>query len=133
MDAVTPGERLPGNMFVPVDLLAPVIDELVRTGSQHDGKRPWMGVNSLEEDGRIKVMQVNDESPAAKAGIQAGDIILAVGGEKVTSLDGFYQRVWQSGPAGVDVPMTLLHGVDLRTVVVRTIDRKQYMRQKPGI
>jgi hypothetical protein len=56
-----------------------------------------------------------------------------VNGEKVTSLDRFYQRVWQSGPAGVDVPMTLLHGVDLRTVVVRSIDRKEYMRRKAGI
>jgi serine protease Do len=133
MDALTPGEKLPGNMFVPIDLLNPIIDELIRTGTQHDAKRPWLGVNSLEEDGRIKVMQVNEESPAAQAGIEAGDIILAVGGEKVTSLDRFYQKVWQSGPAGVDVPMTLLHGVDMRNVVVRSIDRQQYMRHKVGI
>lgn len=133
MDALTPGQRLPGNMFVPIDLLGPIIDQLIRTGEQQGAKRPWLGVNSLEEDGRIKVMQVNEESPAAQAGIEAGDIILAVGGEKVTSLDGFYQRVWQSGPPGVDVPMTLLHGVDLRTVTVRSIDRRQYMRRKPGI
>ncbi|HWH40347.1 MAG TPA: S1C family serine protease [Usitatibacter sp.] len=133
MDAVTPGERMPGNMFVPIDLLTPVIDELVRTGSQHDAKRPWLGVDSLEEDGRIKVMQVNEESPAAQAGIQPGDIILAVDGQKVTSLDNFYQKLWTRGPAGIDVPMTLLHGVDLRNVVVRTIERKQYMKQRPGI
>ena len=78
-------------------------------------------------------IEVNEESPAAKAGIEAGDIILSVNGEKVTSLDRFYQRVWQSGPAGVDVPMPLLHGVDLRTVVVRSIVRKEYMRRKAGI
>ena len=133
MDALVPGERLPGNMFVPIDLLAPVIDELVRTGMQAQSKRPWLGVNSLEEDGRIKVMQVNDESPAANAGIEAGDIILSVNGEKVTSLDRFYQQVWQSGPAGVDVPLTLLHGVDMRQVTVRSIDRQAYMRRKSGI
>jgi serine protease Do len=90
-------------------------------------------VNSLEEDGRIKVLQVNEESPAAQAGIEAGDIILSVNGEKVTSLDRFYQKIWTSGPAGVDVPMTLLHGVDMRQVVVRSIDRQAYMRRKPGI
>jgi S1-C subfamily serine protease len=133
MDALTPGEKLPGNMFVPIDLLDPIIDELVRTGSQHDSKRPWLGVNSLEEDGRIKVMQVNEESPAANAGIEAGDIILSVDGEKVTSLDRFYEKVWTSGPAGVDVAMTLLHGVDMRQVTVRSIDREQYMRHKAGI
>jgi S1-C subfamily serine protease len=133
MDALTPGEKLPGNMFVPIDLLDPVIDELVRTGLQGQSRRPWLGVNSLEEDGRIKVMQVNDESPAANAGIEAGDIILSVNGEKVTSLDRFYQQVWQSGPAGVDVPLTLLHGVDMRQVVVRSIDRQAYMRRRSGI
>jgi serine protease Do len=78
-------------------------------------------------------MQVNEESPAAQAGIQPGDIILAVDGQKVTSLDNFYQKLWTRGPAGIDVPMTLLHGVDLRNVVVRTIERKQYMKQRPGI
>jgi len=133
MDALTPGEKLPGNMFVPIDLLNPIIDELVRTGNERDAKRPWLGVNSLEEDGRIKVMQVNDESPAARAGIEAGDIILSVNGEKVTSLDHFYQKLWKSGPPGVDVPMTLLHGVDMRQVVVRSIDRQEYMRRKVGI
>ncbi len=133
MDALTPGEKLPGNMFVPIDLLMPVIDELVRTGTQQQDKRPWLGLDSLEEDGRIKVMQVNEESPAAAAGIQAGDIILSVNGEKVTSLDRFYQKLWTSGPAGVDVPMTLLHGVDMRQVTVRSIDRMQYARHKPGI
>src|SRR5258707_2406146 len=45
MDAMTPGERLPGNMFVPIDLLKPVLDEMVRTGAQHGSIRPWIGVN----------------------------------------------------------------------------------------
>src|SRR5258708_35225349 len=81
MDAITPGERMPGNMFVPVDLLKPVLDEMVRTGAQPAAHRPWLGVNSLEEDGRVKVMQVNEESPAEEAGIVAGDIILSVNGE----------------------------------------------------
>lgn len=133
MDALTPGEKLPGNMFVPIDLLMPVIDDLVRTGTQRQDKRPWLGVDSLEEDGRIKVMQVNEESPAAAAGIQPGDIILSVNGEKVTSLGRFYEKLWTSGPAGIDVPMTLLHGVDMRRVTVRSIDRMQYARHKPGI
>ena len=81
MDALTPGERLPGNMFVPVDLLQA---DARRDGAHRRGRRarggPWLGVNSLEEDGRVKVLQVNDESPADKAGIVAGDIILSVDG-----------------------------------------------------
>jgi serine protease Do len=132
MDALTPGEKLPGNMFVPVDLIKPVLDEMVKTGSQRDAHRPWLGVNSLEEDGRIKVMQVNDDSPADKAGISAGDIILRVNGDPVEKLEEFYRKLWNGAP-GSEFRLTVLHGVDVKDVVVRSIDRKEYVRQKPSV
>jgi S1-C subfamily serine protease len=132
MDALTPGEKLPGNMFVPVDLLKPVLDDMVKTGTQPQGRRPWLGVNSLEEDGRIKVMQVNDESPAAKAGISAGDIILRVNGEPVERLEDFYEKLWVRQP-GTEFRITVLHGVDVRDLVVQSIDRKEYVRRKPSV
>ena len=132
MDALTPGEKLPGNMFVPVDLLKPVLDEMVRTGSQRDSQRPWLGVNSLEEDGRIKVMQVSDESPAAHAGIAAGDIILQVNGEAVENLEAFYRKLWNAAP-GTEFRLTVLHGTAVKDVLVRSIDRKEYVRRKPTV
>ncbi len=133
LDALNPGERLPGNMFVPVDLLKPILDEMVRTGGQKAARRPWLGLNSLEEDGRVKVMQVNDESPADEAGIVAGDIILSVNGEPVESLEKFYRKLWTRGPAGVDVVLTVLHGVQLKEVTVRSIDRHDFMRKRQGV
>jgi serine protease Do len=133
LDALSPGERLPGNMFVPVDLIKPVLDEMVKTGRQHEGKRPWLGVNSLEEDGRVKVMQVNEESPAAKAGIEAGDIILSVNGQAVESLETFYRTIWAGGPVGTEFVLSVLHGPAVRQVTVKSIDRHDFMRKKPGI
>ena len=133
LDALTPGERLPGNMFVPVDLLRPVLEEMVRTGAQQAGRRPWLGVNSLEEDGRVKVVQVNDESPAALAGIVAGDIILSIDGQPVQSLEAFYQALWTRGPAGVNVVLTVLHGPMTREVTVRSIDRAEFARKRPTV
>ena len=134
MDALTPGERLPGNMFVPVDLLKPVLEEMVRTGGAARAHRPWLGVNSLEEDGRVKVMQVSEESPADVAGITAGDIILKVNGEPVESLEKFYVKLWSPGSKpGAEVHLTVLHGVALREVIVRSIERQQYMRRRPTI
>ncbi len=134
MDALTPGERLPGNMFIPVDLLKPVLDELVRTGGRAGPRRPWLGVNSLEEDGRVKVMQVNEESPAEAAGITAGDIILKVNGEPVESLEKFYVKLWSPGARpGSDVHLTVLHGVSEREVIVRSMERDEYMRRKPTV
>ena len=132
MDALKPGERLPGNMFVPVNLLKPVLDEMIRTGSSREARRAWLGVNSLEQDGRVKVIQVNDESPAAKAGIEAGDIILRINGEAIENLEDFYRRLWRYSP-GTEVRLTVLHGVETRDLAVQSIDRKEFMRKKPTI
>jgi serine protease Do len=133
MDAVTPGERLPGNMFVPVDLLKPILDEMISTGRQRAGSRPWLGLNSLEEDGRIKVLRVTDDGPADKAGVKPGDIILSVAGEKVEKLEDFYRKVWASGSPGVEVALRILQGADVREVKVRSIDRVEFIRKKPTI
>jgi serine protease Do len=133
LDALAPGEKLPGNMFVPVDLLRPVLDDLVRTGRQANSQRPWIGVNSLEEDGRVKVVQVSDGSPAAQAGIEAGDIILSVDGQSVQSLQQFYEMLWARGPAGVQVNLRVLHGPDLREITVKSIDRSDFMKKRPTI
>jgi len=77
MDAMTPGERLPGNMFVPVDLLKPILEEMIATGRQKGGRRPWIGLNTIEDDGRLKVLRVSAGGPADRAGVQAGDIMLS--------------------------------------------------------
>ena len=133
MDAMTPGERLPGNMFVPIDLLKPVLDEMIRTGRQKAGARPWLGLNSLEEGGHVKVLRVTDEGPAEQAGIESGDIILALGGRKVDRLEDFYKRLWASGSPGVDVTLKVLHGSEIHDVIVHSMDRVDYLRKKPTI
>ena len=133
MDAMTPGERLPGNMFVPIDLLKPVLDEMIATGRQRGGVRPWIGVNSLEEDGRLKVLRVSADSPAERAGIVAGDIILGLAGEKVEKLPDFYQRLWATGAPGVEITLKVLKGTEVRDVKVRSIDRFENLRKKPTI
>jgi S1-C subfamily serine protease len=133
MDAMTPGERLPGNMFVPIDLLKPVLDELIATGRQKAGIRPWLGLNSLEEDGRIKVLRVTEGGPAEEAGIGAGDIILMMSGKKVEKLDDFYRRLWSAGAPGVDVSLKVLHGTEIRDVKVHSIDRLEFNRKRPMI
>ncbi len=133
MDAMSPGERLPGNMFVPIDLLKPIFDEMVATGAQKAGRRPWLGINSLEEDGRIKVLRVTSGSPADKAGVGPGDIILSVAGQKVEKLDEMYRRIWSAGAPGVEVSLKILQGAEVREVRIRSIDRVEFLRRKPSI
>lgn len=133
MDAMTAGERLPGNMFVPIDLLKPVLQEMIATGRQKGGRRPWIGLNSIEDNGRLRVLRVTADGPADKAGVQPGDLILSVGGQKVRDLPEFYRRLWSTGEPGTDVPMTVLQGSELREVLIESIDRLDFLRRKPTI
>jgi serine protease Do len=127
-DAGGPGTQSPGNMFVPIDLLKPILADLIAKGRRNGPARPWLGVNADEVRGRLIVARVSPDSPAARAGLKGGDILLAVGGEEVATLAEFYRKVWGRGAAGTNVPLKVLQGTSVRDVTVRSIDRIEYFR-----
>jgi S1-C subfamily serine protease len=130
-DATQSDPHLPGNMFVPIDLLKPILPDLVKTGHRAGPARPWLGVNAEEVQGRLLVTRVSPEGPADSAGLHAGDIILAVGGEAVHTQAELYRKVWGLGNAGSDVPLRVLQDSDVRELKLHSIDRLDYFRQKP--
>jgi serine protease Do len=127
-DAGGPGTQSPGNLFVPVDLLRPILDDLIAKGRRNGPARPWLGVSTDEVRGRLFVGRVSPEGPAARAGLKSGDIVLAVGGEEVTTLAEFYRKIWGRGAAGAAVPLRVLQGARVNDVTVRSIDRVEYFR-----
>jgi len=127
-DAGAPGTQSPGNMFVPVDLLKPILDDLIAKGRRTGPARPWLGVNADEFRGRLFVGRVSPGGPAERAGLKSGDIVLAVGDDEVSTLAEFYQRIWGRGAAGAEVPLKVLQGARVRDVTVRSIDRVDYFR-----
>jgi S1-C subfamily serine protease len=129
-DAGGPGTQSPGNLFVPVDILKPILEDLIAKGRAPGPLRPWLGLNAEELRGRLFVARVSPEGPAERAGVKSGDIVIGVGGEEVTSLADFYRKVWARGAAGVEVPLRVLQGMQVKDVAVRSIDRVQYFRQK---
>ena len=121
---------VPGNMFVPIDLLKPILADMKRSGRSGRPPRPWMGLRSEEIKGRIFVNRVSSGGPAEEAGLKPGDIILAVNRKEVSNLAGFYRKVWALGKAGVDVPLSVLQGNRLRTITIRSADRYRFLRLK---
>jgi S1-C subfamily serine protease len=121
---------LPGNMFVPIDALKPILADLVRTGRRAGPARPWLGVATDEVQGRLLVSRVSPEGPGDQAGIKVGDIILGVGGEGVRTQSEFYRKVWGRGAAGTDIPLRVLQGVDVKELAIHSIDRVEYFRPK---
>ena len=131
-DSAGGGTQSPGNMFVPASLLKAALDDLIASGRAAGPVRPWMGINTEELRGRLFVTRVSPEGPADKAGVKSGDILIGVGSNEVSSLAEFYRRVWALGAAGVDVPLRLLQGVQVKEVTVHSIDRVDYFRARPS-
>jgi S1-C subfamily serine protease len=119
-------------MFVPVDLLKPILVDLIARGKAAGPVRPWIGLNTEEMSGRLFVTRVSPEGPAERAGIKSGDVVVAVGNQEVDSLADFYRKLWARGAAGVEVPLRVLQGAETRELRVRSIDRNDYFRTKPS-
>jgi len=120
----------PGNMFVPIDILKPILADLVKTGRRAGTSRPWLGVSADEVQGRLVVSRVSPDGPGDEAGIKVGDIILGVGGDAVRTQVEFYRKLWGRGEAGADIPLRVLQGVDIKELSVHSIDRIEYFRPK---
>jgi S1-C subfamily serine protease len=131
-DALQPGTQSPGNMFVPIDLLKPILADLVAGGRAAGPVRPWLGMTTEELRGRLFVVRVSPESPADRAGVRGGDIVMGVGGEEVASLAEFYRKIWSRGPAGAEIPLRVLQGMQIKEISLRSIDRLEYFRARPS-
>jgi S1-C subfamily serine protease len=129
-DAVGAGEKMPGNMFVPIDRLPPILADLIATGRRAGPARPWLGLNTEEAHGRLFVSRVTPGGPADKSGIRRGDVILGVKGEPPKNLADFYRKVWAQGDAGANVSLDVLQHSEIRRVDIKSINRLDHLRLK---
>jgi S1-C subfamily serine protease len=112
-----------GNMMVPIDLLEPILDDLLTTGRSRRPPRPWLGIYTTELSGQVVVAGVADGGPAERAGLQTGDVLLEVEGARIAGLADLFRRIWRLGVAGVEVPLTIAREGKGLHVAVRSIDR----------
>lgn len=120
------------NVSIPIDLIRPILANLIETGRSGKAERPWLGISAEESHGRIFITKITEGGPADKAGLKPGDIILTVAEKEITGLADFYRKVWATGTAGVQVPLTVLQGVKVRDLKVRSRDRAEHASQHKG-
>jgi len=126
------GEVIHVNMFVPIDLLEPILEPMVSTGRSPHPPRPWLGMSTQDPQGKLIVSKLSPGSPAQRAGVRVGDMVLGVGAQKVHGLAELFRAVWQTGAAGVEVPLVLSRGGDVLHITVKSADRSDFLK-KPNL
>lgn len=117
-----------GTMFVPIDEIRPVLDELIASGRRNEPERPWIGVLTRQLDDRCEITSVLPDSPAEVAGLEERDVIVAINSKKIETQLKLYEALWDSGPAGVSVTLTIRRGTDLLDFEIRSVGLSSYYR-----
>jgi S1-C subfamily serine protease len=126
------GERtIDGNMIVPIDLLPPILEDLLRFGRVQAPPRPWLGMYTADGPEAVVVVGLASGGPADRAGVRVGDIVLEVAGRPVGGLADTFRKVWALGTAGVDVPLTLMRDGSQLNLRLRSADRNDFLKQAP--
>lgn len=124
------GDIVPGNLFIPTELVIPYLDYMSENGQKPGSRRPWLGTLVEEHESELCVVGLYHGAPAANAGIRPGDVILSIGNQPVSSMPGFFRTLWHYGQAGSRIPLTLKDGEGTREVILDTIDRNSFFIQQ---
>ena len=125
-DAAATGISSPGNMFVPINDLKPILDDLIENGRRTKDIKPYMGLTSSDNTGEVKITRVNDNGPAAKAGFSVNDTILAVNDEKINNIEDFYKVVWSFGGPGTKLQFDIERNQEKLNIELTTMDRNDF-------
>ena len=120
---------LQGNMLVPIDLLDPILDDMLKLGRPDRPAHPWLGMYTADNGPKLTVAGIAPGGPAHKAGVKAGDVVMKIAGARPESLADFWRRLFALGNAGVDVPLQLLRKNRLLDVVARSADRNDFLKK----
>lgn len=129
VDELHEGKQAQGNMVVPIDVLEPILDDMLKLGRSSFASRPWMGMYAAQTGGQIVVGGLAKDGPAQRAGIRQGDMVLEVAGQRVASLADLFRKVWQLGAAGTEIPLTLAREGSLLNVRLQSADRNDFLKK----
>jgi len=122
------GENFDLNMVVPINLLKPILDDMITTGRANRQPRPWLGLYTAEIDNQIVVAGIAASGPSDSSDIEVGDIIVGVAGEQVDDLASFFRHVWALGAAGTKVPLDVIRDGNVMEITITSADRTQLLK-----
>ncbi len=123
------GGTLQGNLLVPIDLLEPILDDMLKLGRPGRAANPWCGLYVTEAGGRLVVAGIAPGGPAERAGAKVGDIVVDVGGQKPAGLADLWRAIWRFGPPGTEIPLRLRREAAVMNVRIRSADRNDFLKK----
>ncbi|MFQ5692517.1 MAG: S1C family serine protease [Nitrospinota bacterium] len=116
------------SLSIPIDLFLAQRDVFLgRKRADNHVHRPWLGVYSQPLEKGVLVAGVAPGGPAENSGIVAGDIVLYINGEEVSSRRAFYEKLWE-GRAGDIITLTIYREKRFRTVHVASRSRADFYK-----
>jgi S1-C subfamily serine protease len=116
-------------MFVPAELLPPILDDLARGKPAHP-PRPWLGVFAQETETTSSSSASRPRQPRRprRTARRRPD----PGRRRHAGLDlaEFYESMWSLGDAGVSVPLKIRREGDVFEVEVRSMDRASLLKKR---
>jgi S1-C subfamily serine protease len=125
------GENIfkPGNMFIPIDHLPPVLGDLLAFGKRSGKERPWLGIWSAEGDnGEVVLGGVQPDSPASRAGLRKGDVIVKVEDQEIAGQADLYKKLWAAGERAPEIALTLKRDGEMVVQKVQAIGRSAFFK-----
>ncbi|MFY0614932.1 MAG: serine protease [Hyphomicrobiaceae bacterium] len=122
------GDNFDLNMVVPINLLKPILEDVLKIGRADRPPRPWLGLYTAEIDGQIVVAGIASDGPSDNTELEVGDIVIGVGNKEVHDLAAFFRAVWALGPAGVEVPLDIHREGAAFEVTVQSVDRTNQLK-----
>jgi len=129
---VLAGQSIQGNMSVPIDVLEPILEDLLRLGRPDRAPRPWLGIYATESNGQLVVAGLAPGGPAERAGVRQGDLVVEVSGRRVAGLADLFRSIWALGAAGIEIPLSLTRNGHAVGVIIHSADRNEFLK-KPSL
>ena len=126
---------------IPINTAKPIIDQLIKQKTVDKSEQAYLGISgqTISSDMAAQmdmpqgalVRQVVRNSPAQKAGISAGDVIISFGGGTVSTMEGLKSKI-ESKKAGDTVKVVVKRQNQMGTYEKKTISVKLEKKTDDG-
>jgi serine protease Do len=113
------------SLAIPADYYLDARDAFLAGRPTPQTERAWLGIFCYAVKDHVVIAGLLTDGPGERAGLKAGDVVVAVDGQEVLDRRTLYRLLWAHRP-GERVTLQIVRGKDVRTVTVASGDAEQF-------